>query len=72
MPYTNEYYAQEQRYLTPPHVVEVDENKIIKQQMISDALYNLNECISNLYSLNEDGLAMDLEDYRETIAELEE
>lgn len=62
----------EQEYLTPPTAQEVDEAKIEKENMIDNALYHLNECISELYSLNADSLAMDLEEYRETIYELKE
>lgn len=62
----------EQEYLTPPTLLEVDEMKIERNSMINDAMYYLNECISILYSLNADCLAIDLEEYRETIYELKE
>lgn len=62
----------EQEYLTPPTPQEVDEKKLEKENMIESALYHLNECISELYSLNADSLAMDLDSYRETICELKE
>lgn len=62
----------EQEYLTAPIPCEIDEKKIEKENMINDAMYHLNECISTLYSLNADSIAMDLEEYRETIYELKE
>lgn len=62
----------EQEYLTPSTPCGVDEKKLEKENMIENALYHLNECISELYSLNADSLAMDLEEYRETIYELKE
>lgn len=64
--------ALEQECLTPPTEQKVDEEKIEKENMIENALYHLNECISELYSLNTDSIAMDLEGYRETINELKE
>ncbi len=69
------YPMNEQEWLTPPTYIEVDENKEIKKQMIIDAIYNLNECISNLYSLDDilaSCLAIDLEEFRKSIAELED
>lgn len=62
----------EQEYLTPPTPQEVDEKKLEKENMIENALYHLNECISILYSLDADSVAMDLEEFRETIYELKE
>lgn len=62
----------EQKYLTPPTPQEVDEKRIERENMIESALYHLNECISELYSLDADSVAMDLEEYRETIYELKE
>lgn len=69
---SQEYPNNEQEYLTPPTPCEIDEQKIEKEKMIENALYYLNECISELYSLDADCLAMDLEEYRETIYELKE
>lgn len=62
----------EQEYLTSPTPQEVDEKRIERENMIENALYHLNECISELYSLNADSLAMDLDSYRESISELKE
>lgn len=62
----------EQEYLAPPTPQEVDEKRIERENMIESALYHLNECISELYSLNVDSLAMDLDSYRESISELKE
>lgn len=69
---SQEYPNNEQEYLTPPNPIEVEEKKIERNSMANDAMYHLNECISYLYSLDADCLAMDLEEYRETIYELKE
>lgn len=66
------YPTNEEEYLTPPNLIEVDEEKEEKTNMINNALYYLNRCVSELYSLNEDRLAIDLEEFKDSINELRE
>ncbi|MGX8834333.1 hypothetical protein ACWG0P_08965 [Amedibacillus sp. YH-ame6] len=58
--------------LTPLEPAEADGKTEERKSMIQDALYSLNECISSLYSLDEKLIAMDLEEFRQSIADLKE
>lgn len=65
------FNSLEVAYLTPREPIEVDEKVEERKSMIQDALYSLNECISSLYSLDEKLIAMDLEDFRQSIVDIE-